>query len=603
MADIIQLLPENIANQIAAGEVIQRPASVIKELVENSIDALASEITIIIKDAGKTLIQVIDNGIGMSDLDARMCFERHATSKIKIADDLFNITTKGFRGEALASIAAIAHVELITKKEQNELGTRILIHGSKIEKQEYIQAATGTKFSVKNLFYNIPARRKFLKSDPVELRHLLEEIHRIALAHPDVVFKVFHNNNEVYHLTAGTLKQRIIGIFGKQFNEKLLPISEETDTIKIEGFVLKADAAKKNAGEQYFFVNNRFIKSAYLNHAVKMGFDQLIQQDHFPGYFIYLEVNPATIDINVHPTKTEIKFDEEKLIYNYIRVSVKHALGKYLIAPTLDFDTDTNYFNSLQGGNKTEDTLPSSINYKKNLSETEKLEKENLNSWDEIYKAISPSKDKNEETIESDIKIDGIFQKSNTTMFIREPYQVHNSYILSHVKNGFMLIDQQYAHERILYEENLRSLQGNNRAVQRELFAQTAEYDGARSAIINSILPKLNALGFEIGEFGKNTFVIHGIPAGMDSGTNSIELLNDIIDNYNENMEFQLGIDLNIARSFAQAAALKRGKQISVEDMRKIIDQLFACESPFTSPSGHKTFIQYTMDEIKKQFK
>lgn len=603
MADIIQLLPENIANQIAAGEVIQRPASVVKELVENSIDARSTEITIIVKDAGKSLIQIIDNGVGMSDLDARMCFERHATSKIKIAEDLFNITTKGFRGEALASIAAIAHVELITKKDSSELGTRIIINGSKIEKQEYVQAAVGTKFSVKNLFYNIPARRKFLKSDPVEFRHLLEEIHRIALAHPDVVFKVFHNNNEIYHLTSGNLKQRIIGIFGKNYNEKLLPVAEETDTIKIEGFVLKADAAKKNAGEQYFFVNNRFIKSAYLNHAVKMGFDQLINQDQFPGYFIYMEVNPSTIDINVHPTKTEIKFDEEKLIYNYIRVSIKHALGKYLIAPTLDFDTDTNYFNSVQGGRKEEDVLPSSINYKKNVSETEKLEKENLNSWEEIYKSISPVKEKNEETIESEIKVDGIFQKSGFSMFIREPYQIHNSYILSHVKNGFMLIDQQYAHERILYEENLRSLQGNNRSVQRELFAQPIEYDGARSTLLQSLLPKLNVLGFEIGEFGKNTFVIHGIPAGLESSTNSIELLNDIIDNYNDNMEFQLGIDLNIARSFAQAAALKRGKPVSVEDMRKIIDQLFACESPFTSPGGHKTFIQYTMDDIKKQFK
>lgn len=603
MADIIQLLPENIANQIAAGEVIQRPASVVKELVENSIDARSTEITIIVKDAGKSLIQIIDNGVGMSDLDARMCFERHATSKIKIAEDLFNITTKGFRGEALASIAAIAHVELITKKDSSELGTRIIINGSKIEKQEYVQAAVGTKFSVKNLFYNIPARRKFLKSDPVEFRHLLEEIHRIALAHPDVVFKVFHNNNEIYHLTSGNLKQRIIGIFGKNYNEKLLPVAEETDTIKIEGFVLKADAAKKNAGEQYFFVNNRFIKSAYLNHAVKMGFDQLINQDQFPGYFIYMEVNPSTIDINVHPTKTEIKFDEEKLIYNYIRVSIKHALGKYLIAPTLDFDTDTNYFNSVQGGRKEEDVLPSSINYKKNVSETEKLEKENLNSWEEIYKSISPVKEKNEETIESEIKVDGIFQKSGFSMFIREPYQIHNSYILSHVKNGFMLIDQQYAHERILYEENLRSLQGNNRSVQRELFAQTIEYDGARSTLLQSLLPKLNVLGFEIGEFGKNTFVIHGIPAGLESSTNSIELLNDIIDNYNDNMEFQLGIDLNIARSFAQAAALKRGKPVSVEDLRKIIDQLFACESPFTSPGGHKTFIQYTMDDIKKQFK
>ena len=594
MADIIQLLPDNIANQIAAGEVIQRPASVVKELMENAIDAEATEIKVILKDSGKTLVQVIDNGVGMTDTDARMSFERHATSKIRKTDDLFNIKTKGFRGEALASIAAIAHVEMITKKEENELASRIVIHGSKIEKQEFVQGLTGTNFAVKNLFYNVPARRKFLKSDPVELRHLLEEVHRIALAHPEVHFMVFHNNNEVYHLPSGSLKQRIVGIFGKTYNEKLLPIGEESDSIKIDGFILKADTAKRNAGEQYLFVNRRFIRSNYLNHAVKTAYDQLIQSDQYPGYFIFLELDPSTIDINVHPTKTEIKFDEEKLIYNYIRVCVKHALGKYLVAPTLDFDTDTNFHTRKAN----EEVL-----FLSKDNEASGLERENLKNWDQIYQNLAPGEKRPDAgkqlTIESDILSSG----SGNTFFGRDPYQIHNSYILSHVKNGFLLIDQHYAHERIMYEENLRSLQGNRRPVQRELFAQTVEFDAVTTSLIETILPKLNDLGFEIGEFGKNTFVIHGLPAGLEPGTNAVALLKEMVATYNENLEFQLGVDINMARSFAACASLRKGKALSVEDMKRIVDQLFACETPFISPAGHKTFIHYDLEDLKKQFK
>lgn len=594
MADIIRLLPDNIANQIAAGEVIQRPASVVKELMENAIDAGATEIKVILKDSGKTLIQVIDNGCGMTETDARLCFERHATSKIRKTDDLFHIRTKGFRGEALASIAAIAHVEMITRPSDAELANRITINGSKIEKQEYVNGGYGTNFAVKNLFYNVPARRKFLKSDPVELRHIIEEIHRLALAHAEVVFQVYHNSNELYLLPAGTLKQRIISIFGKSWNEKLIPVSEASDTIHIDGFILKADACKRSPGDQYLFVNKRFIKSNYLNHAVRMGFEQLLAQDQYPAYFIFLDLDPSTIDVNVHPTKTEIKFDEEKLIYNYIRVCVKHALGKYLVAPTLDFEADTNTLHKADNRIETE------------RFHTEKsLESANLSHWQEIYKGMERSA--TADPVSQQLTLESGMGSSQSEGFLhyggKDPYQLHNAYILCHMKNGFILLDQQYAHERILYEENLRSLQGNKKAVQRELFAQHVEFDAATASLILSLLVKLNDLGFEIGEFGKNTFVIHGLPAGLEAGTNPIELLRATVVNYQENLEFQLGTDMNMARSLAASACMKRGKPLTVAEMKTLVDKLFACETPFTSPSGHKTFVHYDLEDIKKQFK
>lgn len=600
MADIIQLLPDNIANQIAAGEVIQRPASVVKELIENSIDAKSTEIKIIIKDAGKTLIQIIDNGLGMSTTDARMSFERHATSKIRKTEDLFNIRTKGFRGEALASIAAIAQVEMTSRTAESELATYIMVEESKVKKQEFVQGSIGTSISVKNLFFNVPARRKFLKSDAVELRHLLEEIHRVALAHFEVKFVVFHNGNETYHLPAGSLKQRIIGIFGKNYDEKLLPVSEEAGSTKVEGFVLKSDAAKKNAGEQYLFVNNRFIRNNYLNHAVKMAYEQLIQPDQYPGYFLFLDVDPATIDINVHPTKTEIKFDEERLIYNVVRVSVKHALGKYLVAPTLDFETDVNYFTQQRNVSSN----ASHFNFQSRENDVNNLERENLKSWNEIYKGLGNTSDLQETSsvlIQSEITLP---QDGNEFNIIsKEPYQLHNSYILCHIKNGLMLIDQYYATERIIFEENLRTLKGQPRSVQRELFAQTLEVDASTFELLISLIPQLSQMGFEIGEFGKNTFVIHGIPSDMDSSTNSVVLVNQIIETYKKNMEFQLGIEANIARSYASCAAIRKGKSLGIEEMKEIIDKLFACETPYLSPGGFKTFIKYGLDDIQKQFK
>jgi DNA mismatch repair protein MutL len=593
-ADIIQLLPDNIANQIAAGEVIQRPASVVKELIENAIDAGAIQVKIIIKDAGKTLIQVIDDGVGMSETDARMSFERHATSKIRKTDDLFNITTKGFRGEALASIASIAQVELITRQATNELATRILIAGNKIEKQEAAQAPVGTNFLVKNLFFNVPARRKFLKSDAVEFRHLLEEIHRVAIAHHDVAFNVWHNDNEVYKLPATSLAQRIIAVFGKAYTDKLLPVGEESEFVKIDGFILKSEAAKRSAGDQYFFVNKRFIKSPYLNHAVKMGFEQLLQPDQYAGYFIFIEVDPHTIDVNVHPTKTEIKFDEEKLIYNFLRVCVRHSLGKFMVAPTLDFDSSPNITTDKESEVRF-------ISHEKDLSN---LEKENLSAWQSIYDNIKADATPKIDVIQSEILDTDLGKESsvNPVYSSKDPFQLHNSYIISQVKNGYVIVDQQYAHERILFEDNLRSLQGSRRDIQKELFPHSIHLNPSQAVLLKSIMHKLNKMGFDIGEFGNNTFIIHGIPAGLPSSANAIKMIQEILQNYAENTELQLGIDINLARSYAKCTAIPKGRALAIEEMKDLIDKLFACETPFTSPSGHKTFIKQELEELRKLF-
>lgn len=611
MADIIQLLPDNIANQIAAGEVIQRPASVVKELVENAIDAGSTEIKLIIKDAGKTLIQVIDNGKGMSVTDARMAFERHATSKIKSADDLFSITTKGFRGEALASIAAIAHVELLTRQTDQEVGHRIIINGSNVEKQEIIETSVGSSFSVKNLFFNVPARRKFLKSEPVELKHINEEFIRIALAHPNVFFSLFNNGNETFHLPTGTFKQRIVNIFGKSLDAKLLPIEEDTDVIKIEGFVGKIEASKKTSAEQYLFVNKRFIKSNYLNHAIKSGYDLLLQKDQYPVFFIYMEMDPARIDVNVHPTKTEVKFDEERLIYNYLRVSVKHVLGKYIVSPTLDFDTDSNFITAHSPKNfGTQDAhsgmasnRPKSDNWtnKDYSNDASNLQKENLKSWDKIYEnlgANSPTTPSQKEiTFES-----GASKKTEVNTKEREPYQLHNQYIVSHIKSGYLLIDQQLAHQRIIYEANLKAFKENSLPVQKELFPTNIEFDNLKAETVRALLPMLNKIGFEIGEFGQTGFVIHGTPSGMLQGTSITTVIEEMIDQYHDNLELQLGVEDNLARSYAKVAAIKRGKHLSVIEMKKIIDDLFACETPFSSPTGRKTFMSVALDDIKKYF-
>ncbi len=618
MADLIQLLPDHIANQIAAGEVIQRPASAVKELVENAIDSGATAVKLVVKDAGKTLIQVIDNGCGMSELDARICFERHATSKIKEAKDLFAINTMGFRGEALASIAAIAQIEMRTKKASDELGTKIIIEGSEVKLQEACQCAAGTTISIKNLFYNVPARRKFLKSDSVEMNHIYNEFTRIALANCDVFFSLHHNDNEVYHLAAGNLRQRIVGLFGANWNKKLVPIGEETDAIKLTGYIGKPEFAKKRRGDQFFFVNGRFIKSGYLHHAVMKAFEDIMPKDTFPLYVIFIEMDPADLDINIHPTKQEIKFADERLVYNYIKVTVLHALGQYSISPTLDFNQETfitrqQEMEAAQNrANKGNAQPAAGTNDTQGFNKEEHpLQQTNLKNWKDLFEgveAFDPDEDTEPQErpmiIESGWKdeasIDdkeGSFSKQR-----KKPYQIHNQFIVSQIKSGFLLIDQQAAHERILYEKYMTAFRNGEVGTQKLLFPKTVTFSISDMDIMSEVLPQINQLGFDIQDFGKDSFVIHGAPVDLKSGKEE-EVIGQLVEQYKQNIDLYVNVQDNLARSLAKSMAVKRGQELTTTEMQLIIDQLFGCQVPYKSPSGRHCFITYDLEEIIKQFK
>jgi len=615
MADIIQLLPDSVANQIAAGEVVQRPASAVKELMENALDAGAKSIKLIVKDAGKTLIQVIDNGCGMSETDARMSFERHATSKIRKADDLFAIRTMGFRGEALASIAAIAQVELKTKRIGDEVGVKIEIEGSELKSQEACNAPEGTSISIKNLFYNVPARRNFLKTDSVELRHIIDEFQRVAIPNPEVAFSLHHNNSEIFNLTAGNLKQRLMGIFGNSYNSRLVPVEEDTDIVKIKGFVIKPEFAKKTRGEQFFFLNKRFIKNAYLHHAVQAAFDQLLPNDSFASYFLMLDVNPKTIDINIHPTKTEVKFEDEKAIYAFLRSTVKKSLGQFNIAPSLDFDQEAHLYNMplkpidgiiKQPTIKVDPTYnPFKVekpNFSKNTTDRELSNKSN---WEKMYSRHSDNQQhfelKQEEAQQQSIDADWDNELHESNKKIT--YQLHNRYILSHIKTGFMVIDQQGAHERILYERILASFEKQKSATQQELFPKAIELNAADFALVKELRDDILAIGFDISEFGKNTFVIHGVPADT-AQHDSVQLLEGLIENYKQNMmELKSDKRENLARSMAFNTAIKSGKVLTQEEMNNLIDELFACKMPYSTPTGKPTITTFSLEDLDKRFK
>lgn len=616
MGDIISLLPDSIANQIAAGEVIQRPASVIKELMENAIDAGASTIKLIIKDAGKTLLQVIDDGCGMSDQDARMCFERHATSKIKNAKDLFAIRTMGFRGEAMASIAAIAQVELRTRRQQDELGTKIIIEGSEIKSQQPCQCIAGTSISVKNLFFNVPARRNFLKSDTVEMRHLVDEFQRIALAHPDIFFSLHHNNTEVFHLPTGNLRQRIVAMFGSNTNKKLVPVTEDTEVLNMEGYVGKPSFAKKTRGEQFFFVNQRFIKSGYLNHAIMTAYEELIAKDTYPLYVIFLEIDPARIDINVHPTKQEIKFEDERLVYNYLKVAVRHALGQYSITPTLDFEQETG-FSNMGSPSLTQKQNVSSISDKRdskkqsNPTPASRLESTNLRNWQKLYEGLEELEEENPQSTQTSVTIESAASTNPLSgdepeampVDRKPPYQIHGAYIITQIKSGFILIDQRTAHKRILYERYLNSLENKQQGTQKKLFAKTVNVSPADKPLLDELIPQIQLLGFDIEDFGNNSYVIHGIPAELSNGVDEQQILEDLLHQYKENLELKLGITENIALSLARGAAIKRGQLLTTEEMLELIDKLFACQVPMKGPTGDHCFVTYELEELKKRFK
>lgn len=616
MSDIIHLLPDSVANQIAAGEVVQRPASAVKELVENAIDAGADKIMVLVKDAGKSLIQVIDNGCGMSLTDARMCFERHATSKISKAEDLFAIRTMGFRGEAMASVAAIAQVELKSRRHEDELGTCIKIEGSEVISQEPVSCPPGTSISIKNLFYNTPARRNFLKGNPVEMRHIIDEFQRVALAQPDIFFTLHHDGNEVFHLPAGSLKQRIIHLFGNAYNQKLVPVEEDTSIIQLKGYTGKPEFAKKTRGEQFFFVNNRFIKDPYLNHAVISAYKEILPADSYPLYVLFIEINPASIDINVHPTKTEIKYQDEKAMYAIIRSAVKRSLGRYNIAPSLDFNQETG-FSQMITHKAPEDIVPPRIQFNPDFNpfgtkpgpEIPFLRKSGetastiTKNWGSLYEIVQPVTHQQEQFNlpgSNGIDTDNLpLQKTGG----KQIFQLHNRFIVSQIRSGVMLIDQQAAHERILYERFLRQLETCEGASQQILFPLTVALSTTDFELVKMLLTDIRSLGFQVREFGRNTVIIEGIPADIISSISETEMLEHLIEGYKNNLAvLKLDKRDNLARTLAKNTAIKPNTLLSAEEMNNLIDELFACNMPNLSVSGKPVIITFTVEELLQKF-
>ncbi len=616
MADIIQLLPDSVANQIAAGEVIQRPASVVKELVENAIDAGASQIKVNVKDAGRTLIQIIDNGCGMSDTDARMSFERHATSKIKSANDIFAIRTMGFRGEALASIAAIAEVELRTKEHDKDLGTFIHISGSTVITQEPVQCDNGTNFQIKNLFFNVPARRKFLKSNPAELKHIINEIQRIALANPEISISLFHNGSVVYELPSANKRVRIVSIFGKSINQSLVPIDTETTLVKISGFVGQPKFARKTFGEQFLFVNKRYMKHPYFHRAIMQAYEKILPPDSIPSYFISFDLDPADIDVNIHPTKTEIKFENESAIWQILNASVREALGKFNVVPSIDFDQAGSVdipmplrdFADVQAPeikvnpayNPFETPTPTKSYSGNNssFSPTANLRATQTN-WQSLYKGLEPQMDlppENQHTEPVQFKI-------NEQQTAKSSVQFKNKYILTPVKSGLMVIDQKRAHERILYERLIQVLENNEVASQQQLFPETFELNASDATLLASILPDLKALGFDIRDFGKNSFIINGTPGVLN--TNSpIEIIESLLEEIkNSPVNLQEKAREAVAISLAQASAIPYGQTLKPDEINELIDNLFACQTPNFSPKGKKVLSIMPLEDFEKLLK
>ncbi|MGC4100258.1 DNA mismatch repair endonuclease MutL [Ferruginibacter sp.] len=610
MPDIIQLLPDNIANQIAAGEVIQRPASAVKELLENAVDAGATEIRLIIADAGKSLIQVIDNGKGMSETDARMAFERHATSKISNIDDLFRIKTMGFRGEALASIAAVAQVELKTKRADDETGVYLEIENSLVVKQEPIAATTGTSIAMKNLFFNVPARRNFLKSNPAELRHIVDEFIRVAMSFPDIFFSLTSNGQQVFHLDKGTLKQRIVQILGNNYNAKLVSVHENTDYMNIYGFVGKPETAKKTRGDQYFFVNNRFIKSAYLNHAVMSAFDEMIAKDSFPMYALFIDLDPSQVDINVHPTKQEIKFEDEKIVYAFVQSAVKHALAQFSITPTLDFDLDVSIqqldavskpFTDEKKSSATSSSLYNTFTQKNQSHFIES--KSELKHWKDFYEPANKTAADKPSLTEAPQHIQQALHTSTKQAVDTDRLmQLQNSYIVLQTGRGYYLIHQQNAHERILYEQFATAVEGKPMPTQRILFPVTLELSVADAVLLNELLPDLNQLGYLLEPFGNNTFVIQGSPAGIADGNEKIAV-EKMLEQYKHfSSDLKYTRREKLLRSMALQQSIKAGVTLSNEELKTLVEELFNCNTPNITPNGKPTYLEFKKDELDKMF-
>jgi DNA mismatch repair protein MutL len=628
MSSIIQLLPDHVANQIAAGEVVQRPASVVKELLENAVDAKATDIKLIIKDAGKSLIQVIDNGSGMNVTDARLCFERHATSKIRQAEDLFSLHTKGFRGEALASIAAIAHMEMKTKLEQEELGTHIIIEGSKFVSQDVAVLPKGTSFAVKNLFFNIPARRNFLKSDTVEYRHVIDEFQRVALAHPKIHFTFYHNGSDMYNLPPSSLRQRIVNFFGGKTNEKLVPVIEDTEMMNIQGFVSKPEFAKKSRGEQFFFVNDRFIKSPYLHHAVMAAYDGILKDGAQPSYYLYLTVPPNTIDINIHPTKTEIKFDNESAMYAILRASIKHSLGQFNVAPVLDFERDANldtpyHYKNLEGEIP---TIQVDGNYnpfaedKPNKLFPSYKKTEPTASWESLYVDVKhdtetifggpafassnndSSFENNEFTFENEEVTSSLFNDGEVEQAVHKTYQIHKKYIVSPIKSGMVIVDQNRAHQRVLYEQFLVNMTVQHASSQQLLFPINLFYSASEMELIAELQQSLINTGFVFEESNPDHIVISGIPVNITESEVAAVLDQLLSDLHNGIPENSFSQNDTIAKSMARSLAVKTGTYLTEKEQENVVNGLFACKDPNVSPFQKPTFITMRVEDLDKKF-
>ncbi|MDI9339673.1 MAG: DNA mismatch repair endonuclease MutL [Sediminibacterium sp.] len=609
MSNVISLLPENVANQIAAGEVVQRPASVVKELLENAIDAGASQIKLIVKDAGRTLIQVVDNGSGMNPADARLCFERHATSKIKIADDLFKLTTKGFRGEALASIAAIAQVELKTRLQSETVGRQIVIEGGKLITDEDCQNPVGSSFSVKNLFFNIPARRNFLKDDSIELKHIIDEFERVALPHPGIAFSLHSNGNEVFQLPAGNLIQRLNGLFGNSLSARLVPVKEETPFMKITGYIGKPDAARKKRGNQYLFVNNRFIKSAYLNHCIYEAYRELIGSDSHPAYYVFLELAPKTIDINIHPTKTEIKFTDDRTVYALLLSTVKRALGKAGAGPSLEFNVESGFSDTYFPADKLPVQPSIQVNTDYNPFNTtgttssyarseNSLQNSNQKNWERLFDGF-----RQEENNQTDTFQQNVVQEIKTQSEDYPVFQFLNKYLITQSETGIVIIDQQRAHERVLYEHYLSSNQQRQQASQQLLFPEHVELSTNDFILVEKLLEDFKNLGFDVELFGKNNIVVNGTPADL-AEFNVQQTIESILEGYKLNIiDTKLDPHDNLCRALAKSVSVKYGKSLTEAEMKLLVSNIMNCENPVYTANGKVISMEVEKEQIDKFFK
>lgn len=611
MHHLIRLLPDALANQIAAGEVVQRPASVVKELLENAIDADSTAIKVIIKDAGKALIQIIDNGVGMSEVDARMSFEKHATSKIRTSEDLFNIQTMGFRGEALPSIAAIAQLEMETCHKKEALGTRIIIEGSHVKSQTPIATPQGTKVSVKNLFFNVPARRNFLKSNPIETKHIIDELQRAALVQPGVTFAFYQNNLETYQLPATRLSHRIVHLFGESYKKQLIPCQEETDILKIRGYIGKPEHAKKTRGEQFFFVNQRFIKSPYLHHAVKNAFEGLLPQNAFPFYVLFIDIVPAHIDVNVHPTKTEIKFDDERMVYAILATAIKKALAVHHITPSIDFEQNINFDPFATACTKTSSKEKITESNYAQFKSPGISQQGGTKDWNELVANLDQLPSASSATSTATLQISSATNAPMPTdVASLEPVaeetikiQLHRQYILTQLKSGILLIDQRAAHERILYEQYLQSLLNKqNRNAQQLLFPVHIPLNPTDLALVQAHATDIHALGFLLASFEKDSMTVTGCPTEV--GNHDLkQLLEELIEQFKWNQaQFSMTTQENLAQSLAKRACTQPGKKLQQEEIDILVDQLFACSHPNYTPSGRKTFVVMTLAAINTIF-